>query len=83
MGVSGVPANGFCCCWTVTFCVVEMLTTAGCSRATMSAKLIGAPARGALAWIAPGSFCAACASAGCWMASVAAVPPSKRAPVKA
>jgi hypothetical protein len=31
---------------------------------TMSAKLIGAPALGAAALIAPGSFCAVCAPAG-------------------
>jgi hypothetical protein len=41
-----------------------MLTTAGCSLATMSAKLIGAPALGAAAEIAPGSFCAVCARRG-------------------
>ncbi len=63
-------------CW-----VVEMLTTAGWSFATMSAKLIGAPALGATALIAPGSFWACCAPSGCWSVIVAAAPPSNRAPV--
>ena len=80
----GVPANGFAGCCTVTFWSVEMLTTAGWSLATMSAKLIGAPARGAAALIVPGSFCATCAAvAGCWSTSDAAVPPRRRAPVRA
>ncbi|WP_287979953.1 hypothetical protein [Sphingomonas sp.] len=48
----------------------------------MSAKLIGAPARGALAWIAPGSFCATCAVEG-WRARVAAAPPRRSALVMA
>ena len=69
---NGVPANGLPD-GTVTRCVVEMLTTAGWSFATMSAKLIGAPARGAAALIAPGSFCAVCAEmAEGWTAGVAA-----------
>ena len=41
-----MPANGLACCFWTIVCLVEMLTTAGCSFATMSAKLIGAPARG-------------------------------------
>ena len=80
---NGVPAKGLFC-WTVTFCVVEILTTAGCSFATMSAKLIGAPARGAAAEMAPGSFWATCADDGAdWMAIEAAVPPINRAVVRA
>jgi hypothetical protein len=33
--------------WTWIDCLVEMFTTAGCSREARSAKLIGAPGRGA------------------------------------
>ena len=50
-------SNGSCCCFTGTRCLVEILTTAGCSFATRSAKDIGAPARGASADV-PGAFCA-------------------------
>ena len=50
--------------WTRCTLRAEMLTTAGCSFATMSAKLMGAPGFGAAAWIVPGSFCAVCAVAG-------------------
>ncbi len=51
-------SNGSCSApCTGTRCLVEMLTTAGCSLATRSAKDIGAPARGASADV-PGPFCA-------------------------
>jgi hypothetical protein len=49
---------------TFTFWRVEMLTTAGCNWAVRSAKLAGAPARGAMADIFWASFCATCAPAG-------------------
>ena len=77
-----MPENGFACWrWTIV-CLVEMLTTAGCNFATMSAKLIGAPERGTLAWIAPGSFWACWATLG-WSASVAVAPPRRSALVMA
>ncbi|PAV68214.1 hypothetical protein WR25_08057 [Diploscapter pachys] len=50
--------------------------------ATMSAKLIGAPERGTLAWMAPGSFWACWATLGC-SASVAVAPPRRSALVMA
>jgi hypothetical protein len=65
---------------TWMLCFVEMLTTDGWSRATRSAKLIGAPAGGAAGAMAPGSFCAVCAKLG-WKVNVAAVPPRRRAAV--
>ena len=83
---NGVPANGLACCFWTIVCLVEMFTTAGWSRATMSAKLIGAPGLGTTAWIAPGSFWATWpvpeAVPG-WSASVAVAPPSSRALVMA
>ena len=77
---SAMPLSGWA---TRTVWLVEMFTTAGCSRATMSAKLIGAPGLGAMAAIAPGSFCAVCAFASGWSVRVAVAPPSSRAEVKA
>jgi hypothetical protein len=76
---NGVPWNGLVL--TVIRWRVEMLTTAGCSCSTRSAKLAGAPPRGTTRAIALSSFCATCAPAGKPVMSVAAAPPSSRAVV--
>src|SRR3569833_4743482 len=59
--------NGSAWSFTGMRCSVEMLTTAGWSLATRSAKDIGAPGRGARDEV-PGAFCGACAPA-CHVAS--------------